>query len=145
MKLNKSIFDMEEAELLELKRKYPFSSVLDFALNKKSLVATHDISLVRLLELIKKTNNSGLSFTSVIGDYKSLRGKTGVKNIIPKDDESGNNDSDEESDGKYLNEGISSEHLAKIYLKQGLKKEAIEIYKKISLYNKKKSSTFAKF
>ena len=40
-------------------------------------------------------------------------------------------------------EDLVSEDIAEIYAKQGLKSEAIEIYRKLSLLNPKKSAYFA--
>ena len=42
-----------------------------------------------------------------------------------------------------LSQGIASEQLANIYLKQGMKEEAIEMYRRLSLQNSEKSVYFA--
>ena len=140
LKLDNNFFDLDETKLSELKSRYPYSSLPDLALNKKNCLANGNISIVKILDLIDKTNNFGLAVSSVIGmlDEKENENRP---DFLENDD----NDTFEEMHEERLNEGIASEHLAKVYLQQGLKNEAIEIYKKISLQNKKKSNTFAKF
>lgn len=131
-----NIFDFDEDGLLELKRKFPFSCVPDLAINEKAYQANGNISVVKMLELINKTNNSGLALASIVSlineKQKTGGGRTTEVPEIP------GNETDEDNITEYLNEGIATEQLAKVYLQQGLKKEAIEIYKKISLQNKKK-------
>ncbi|MGE5355103.1 MAG: hypothetical protein ACM3PT_02610 [Deltaproteobacteria bacterium] len=126
-------------ELEDMKKKYPFSYIPDLLINRKLFVGDNDISLGKLTELAGKTNNSGLSLASVIGNTLSDQKEN---TIISSKETEPDNETDEEN---KLNEAVASERLAKIYLQQGLKKEAIEIYKKISLHNKKKNNTFAQF
>ncbi|MBK7093837.1 MAG: hypothetical protein IPH57_01740 [Saprospiraceae bacterium] len=61
-----NIFDFDEDGLLELKRKFPFSCVPDLAINEKAYQANGNISVVKMLELINKTNNSGLALASIV-------------------------------------------------------------------------------
>jgi hypothetical protein len=131
-----NIFDLNEAGLLELKKKFPFSTVPDLAINKKAYQTNGNISIVKILELVNKTNNSGLAIASIVGLINEKNKKEDDKTTeVPQ---ISGIETDEDKSIEYLNEGIATEQLAKIYLQQGLKKEAIEIYKKISLQNKKK-------
>lgn len=59
--------------------------------------------------------------------------------VLPKETESNQVD----DLGTNLKEAIISESLAEIYVKQGLKSEAIKMYEKLSLKNPKKSTYFA--
>jgi hypothetical protein len=141
--LDKNIFNLSQEELLEMKKKYPFSCIPDLALNKILFSSNENVSLQQISELIRKTNNPGLSLASVIDRSGISSYNNGNKNYDKQNIET--NSVDEDKLNSELNEEIATEQLAKIYLQQGLKKEAIEIYKKISLQNKKKSNKFAKF
>ena len=130
-------FEPEELDLLE--SQYPFSFIQNLFKNKEVFEKTGDISLSVVLELSGKTENPGLALVASLKNkniYSNFNEKSGYENKTA-DTENTNFDD--------LNNNIATEGLAKIYLKQGLKKEAIKIYKRISLLNNKNNSTFAKF
>ena len=66
-----------------------------------------------------------------LGDYRIVAEEEGVENDIATEVEL-----DEEDD-------LVSEELAEVYLLQGMKSEAVEIYRKLSLLNPEKSVYFA--
>ncbi|MEZ4906796.1 MAG: hypothetical protein R2771_03925 [Saprospiraceae bacterium] len=130
------IHNLSSKELDVLNKKYPYSYLQTLIRNQKDFTFSGDISISEILELADKTENPGLALVN------------SIKNINSADVSSNNKGADIQTqieDSNKLNNNIASENLAKIYLKQGLKKEAIEIYKRISLFNNKNNSTFAKF
>jgi len=135
----KKIEELNEIELSELSNAFPFTSIFDSAMTKLFFENNGSISMPLTSKLINKTNNIGFSisgFTIVLKQDKNLE-------RFP--DQGGNDPIIDENEKHELFDGIATEQLAKIYLEQGKKNEAIEIYKKISLQKKKKNNTFAKF
>ncbi len=144
-KLKKASLD----SLLELGTKYPYSSPVDVLINKKHLKDHGTLSLLQMATLVSKMNNPGLALTSVIEGATSMRGEKEMKNnessgsVKKKKAKKKKAKKNIKAEGS-LGLNIVSEQLAEIYLKQGMKKEAIKMYKRLSLQNPKKSAYFAK-
>ena len=145
-KLKKISFD----KLSEMQDKYPFCSPLSVLVNRKQFKINGNLSLLQMVDLVSKTDNPGLAFTSVIADVKKdtdipekKKRKKHLNTSIKKKKSHAKNKK-KKSDDTNLGHGIASEKLAEIYLKQGMKKEAIKMYKSLSLQNPKKSAYFAK-
>jgi hypothetical protein len=152
--------NIREEELVALERKYPFSNIFSVLVNRRHYLNEGNLSLVKIIDLINKTDNPGLAFTSVIDIFKekkadkkkSKKSKGENKDKSSKDrvkkrkktDISGLGKAKDKNTEEKLYSGIVSEELAKIYVKQGLKKQAIEMYRKLSLQNPEKSVYFAK-
>jgi hypothetical protein len=134
----KKIDGLNETELLELSNAFPFTSIFDSAMTKLFYKNTGSISMPLTSKLINKTNNIGLSIS---GLSENIKPDEKLEEFSHSDYHAKTVDTIEKSE---LFDGIATEQLAKIYLEQGKKNEAIEIYKKISL-QKKKNSIFAKF
>jgi len=147
-KLKKISFE----KLSEMEREYPFCSPLSVLVNRKQLKNNGNMSLLQMVNLVSKTDNPGLAFTSVLEIIESDKSKdNSVKKAKKKHADSTKKkkkkseiDKQTKSVDINLSEGIVSEKLAEIYLKQGMKKEAIKMYKALSLQNPKKSTYFAK-
>lgn len=135
----RKIDELNEIELSELSNAFPFTSIFDSAMNKLFYENNGSISMPLTSKLINKTNNIGLSISGLslkLNPEEKLEENSGTEHYNTKVDK---------SEKSELFDGIATEQLAKIYLEQGKKNEAIEIYKKISLQKKKKNNTFAKF
>lgn len=135
----KKIEELNEIELSELSNAFPFTSIFDSAMTKLFYENNGSISMPLTSKLINKTNNIGFSISGLTIVLKQ------DKNLERFPDQGGNDPIIDENEKHELFDGIATEQLAKIYLEQGKKNEAIEIYKKISLQKKKKNNTFAKF
>ncbi len=135
----KKIEELNEIELSELSNAFPFTSIFDSAMTKLFFENNGSISMPLTSKLINKTNNIGFSISGLTIVLKQ------DKNLERFPDQGGNDPIIDENEKHELFDGIATEQLAKIYLEQGKKNEAIEIYKKISLQKKKKNNTFAKF
>jgi hypothetical protein len=135
----KKIDELTEIELSELSNTFPFTSIFDSAMTKLFYENNGCISMPLSSKLINKTNNIGLSISGLSSKLNTdikFKDFYDIENQITKVDK---------TEKSELFDGIATEQLAKIYLEQGKKNEAIEIYKKISLQKKKKNNTFAKF
>lgn len=135
----KKIEELNEIELSELSNAFPFTSIFDSAMTKLFFENNGSISMPLTSKLINKTNNIGFSISGLTIVLKQ------DKNLERFPDQGGNDPIIDENEKHELFDRIATEQLAKIYLEQGKKNEAIEIYKKISLQKKKKNNTFAKF
>lgn len=132
------VIKLDPEELNLLISKYPFSFIQNLIKNKIGFEQSGDISMADVLELSRKTDNPGLALVA------SLKNKIILNSLVEKNVKE-NTNTEINTDINTLNDNIASEGLAKIFLKQGLKEDAIKIYKRISLLNNKNNSTFAKF
>ena len=107
----------------------PLQSLLSTARNISSL----ELCQIDVDSLSQVTSSQLIDRFLKVGDYRVVAqpGECDEDEQITTEAEF-----DEEDD-------LVSEELAEIYAQQGLKKEAIEIYRKLSLLNPKKSAYFA--
>ena len=117
------------AELDELLERYPwFEPARQLKLRMKGAVTRYDVDIEKIAEV-----SEGEIITRFLrkNDYRIVAEEGDVEGDVCTEA-----DIDEEDD-------IVSEELAEIYLSQGLKNEAIAIYRKLSLQNSEKSIYFA--
>lgn len=116
-------------ELNALLEKYPWFSVAR-ALQEQSKgnVLRHEVDVAKIAE---ESEGEIISRFLRKGDYRIVAEEGDVDGDVLTEAEL-----DEEDD-------LVSEDLAEIYLSQGLKSEAVEIYRKLSLLNSEKSIYFA--
>ncbi len=143
-------------KLVELEELFPYADTIDILINKKHLKENGNLSLLQMANLVKKNNNPGLALATVIDggkfinqDIKDSRKKKKAKKtekaVSQKKKRIKNNKHKlSELNSGDLKKAVISEQLAEVYLKQGMKEEAIEMYKALSLQNPKKSAYFAK-
>ena len=117
---------ISEAEVAALLEKYPWFSAVK-ALSG-DLTQRHKIDIAKIVE---ESEGEIISRFLRKSDYRIVAEEGEVENEVCTEA-----DIDEEDD-------LVSEELAEIYLAQGLKCEAIEIYRKLSLLNSEKSAYFA--
>ena len=118
--------EISEKELNELLEKYPWFSAAK-ALSDGS-TQRHKIDIAKIIE---ESEGEIISRFLRKSDYRIVAEEGEVENEVCTEA-----DIDDEDD-------IVSEELAEIYLSQGLKCEAVEIYRKLSLLNSEKSIYFA--
>ena len=117
---------MTEEQILQLLEKYPWYEVARVAASGG--VLRREVDVERLAE---ESEGEIISRFLRKTDYRIVAEEGEVEKDIRTEAEI-----DEEDD-------LVSEELAEIYLLQGLKCEAIEIYRKLSLLNSEKSAYFA--
>ena len=120
---------ISEAELNELSKHYPwFSAVQVLKAQSQGDKLRYDVDAETIAQ-----ESSGEIISRFLrkGEYRIVADEGDVETDICTEAEI-----DDEDD-------IVSEDLAEIYLAQGLKCEAIEIYRKLSLLNSEKSAYFA--
>ena len=117
---------MTEEQILQLLEKYPWYEVARIA--ELGGVLRREVDVERLAE---ESEGEIISRFLRKTDYRIVAEDGEVEKEIRTEAEI-----DEEDD-------LVSEELAEIYLSQGLKSEAIEIYRKLSLLNSEKSAYFA--
>ena len=117
---------ISDAELAALLEKYPWFSAAK-ALSDGS-TQRHKIDIAKIIE---ESEGEIISRFLRKSDYRIVAEEGEVENEVCTEA-----DIDDEDD-------IVSEELAEIYLSQGLKCEAVEIYRKLSLLNSEKSIYFA--
>ena len=117
---------MTEEQILQLLEKYPWYEVARVAASGGVLRREVDVE-----KLAEESEGEIISRFLRKTDYRIVAEEGEVEKDIRTEAEI-----DEEDD-------LVSEELAEIYLLQGLKCEAIEIYRKLSLLNSEKSAYFA--
>lgn len=137
---SKSLKKVSQDALLDFEQKYPYCDILSLIVNKKHFIENGNLSLVNMINYISKTNNPGLSFVSVVDVSEK---KKVSKSKDKKKKKASKKETIEKTDKIDLKKGIVSEQLAKIYVKQGMIDEAIEMYRQLSLQNPEKSAYFA--
>ena len=118
---------MTEERVSELLAKYPWYEVARVA-QSQSAPQRYDVDIEKLAE---ESEGEIISRFLRQTDLRIVAEEGEVDNDVCTEAEI-----DEEDD-------LVSEELAEIYLVQGLKSEAIEIYRKLSLLNSEKSAYFA--
>ena len=117
---------MTEEQILQLLEKYPWYEVARVAVLGGAVRCEVDIE-----RLAEESEGEIISRFLRKTDYRIVAEEGDVAEDVRTEAEI-----DEEDD-------LVSEELAEIYLSQGLKSEAIEIYRKLSLLNSEKSAYFA--
>ena len=118
----------ESAELDELLLQYPWFSVAKALKTQTGGEVRYDVDVAKLTEVSE-------------GEIINRFLRKGEYRIVVDEGEAGDDVRVEaEIDGE---DDLVSEELAEIYLAQGLKCEAIAIYRKLSLLNSEKSAYFA--
>ena len=118
---------MAEDRASELLAKYPWYEVARVA-QSHTASRRYEIDIEKIAE---ESEGEIINRFLRKGDYRIVAEEGDIDNDIRTEAEI-----DEEDD-------LVSEELAEIYLSQGLKSEAIEIYRKLSLLNSEKSIYFA--
>ena len=118
---------MTEERIAELLEKYPWYEAARVS-QTGVVLPGYEIDVERLAE---ESEGEIISRFLRKGDYKIVADEGAVEGDVLTEAEI-----DDEDD-------IVSEELAEIYLAQGLKNEAKEIYRKLSLLNSEKSAYFA--
>ncbi|MBE6194405.1 MAG: hypothetical protein E7140_01565 [Rikenellaceae bacterium] len=117
---------MTEKQISELLAKYPWYEVARVAASGGAVRREVDVE-----KLAEESDGEIISRFLRKADYRIVAEEGDVAEEVRTEAEIG-----EEDD-------LVSEELAEIYLAQGLKCEAIEIYRKLSLLNSEKSAYFA--
>ena len=115
---------------MELLEKYPWYEVAE-ALRARAEGTMSSRYVVDFSKIAEESEGEIISRFLRKGDYRIVAEEGDVEGDVRTEAEI-----DEEDD-------IVSEELAEIYLLQGLRSEAIEIYRKLSLLNSEKSAYFA--
>ena len=126
----KSGGEVDVAALKEVLAKYPWFEAAR-ALEKQSQNEANTRYSVDVEKIAEESSGEIISRFLRRGDYKIVAEEGDVEGEIMVEA-----NIDEEDD-------LVSEELAEIYISQGLRKEAIEIYRKLSLLNSEKSIYFA--
>ena len=128
--VDKYIADViSEKELSDLLSKYPwFSAAIALKEQTEKGSRRYDVDIEKIAE---ESEGEIISRFLRKGDYRIIAEEGEIEKEICTEAEI-----DDEDD-------IVSEELAEIYLAQGLKCEAVEIYRKLSLLNSEKSIYFA--
>ena len=126
----KSGGEVDVAALKEVLAKYPWFEAAR-ALEKQSQNEANARYSVDVEKIAEESSGEIISRFLRKGDYKIVAEEGDVEGEIMVEA-----NIDEEDD-------LVSEELAEIYISQGLRKEAIEIYRKLSLLNSEKSIYFA--
>jgi hypothetical protein len=126
----KSGGEVDVAALKEVLAKYPWFEAAR-ALEKQSQNEANTRYSVDVEKIAEESSGEIISRFLRKGDYKIVAEEGDVEGEIMVEA-----NIDEEDD-------LVSEELAEIYISQGLRKEAIEIYRKLSLLNSEKSIYFA--
>ena len=126
----KSGGEVDVAALKEVLAKYPWFEAAR-ALEKQSQNEADTRYSVDVEKIAEESSGEIISRFLRKGDYKIVAEEGDVEGEIMVEA-----NIDEEDD-------LVSEELAEIYISQGLRKEAIEIYRKLSLLNSEKSIYFA--
>ena len=119
---------MAEEQIAELLEKYPWYEVARVAQSQVS----HRRYTIDVEKIAEESEGEIIS--------RFLR-KTDLRIVAEEGEAEGDVRTEAEIDEE---DDLVSEELAEIYLLQGLKCEAIEIYRKLSLLNSEKSAYFAK-
>ena len=118
---------MTKEQIAELLAKYPWYEVARVE-QSQSAPRRYDVDVAKIAE---ESEGEIISRFLRKGDYRIVAQEGEVEGDVLTEAEI-----DDEDD-------LVSEELAEIYLAQGLKSEAVEIYRKLSLLNSEKSVYFA--